>query len=110
MKFNDDDILMIRKFEEIKNRGLYCDSGQLNDVYNRVLETNAKPTSCGSCMRGRIQQLVDALNRYEEQLKKAQEALNNNNPNNSPSEENKALTDETGKQPVEKKTRVGKKK
>lgn len=74
MKFSEDDILMIRKFEDIKNRGFYCDSTQLNDVYNRVLETNVKPTSCGSCMRGRIQQLVDALNRYEEQLKKAQDA------------------------------------
>lgn len=95
MKFNDDDILMIRKFEEIKNRGLYCDSGQLNDVYNRVLETNAKPTSCGSCMRGRIQQLVDALNRYEEQLKKAQEA--------SKPVDNTPVKEEENNQPVAKK-------
>ncbi|MBR2558598.1 MAG: hypothetical protein IKE95_09590 [Methanobrevibacter sp.] len=83
---------MIRKFEEIKNRGLYCDSGQLNDVYNRVLETNAKPTSCGSCMRGRIQQLVDALNRYEEQLKKAQDASKPIEPTVDTPEENKEPT------------------
>ena len=95
MKFSADDIKMIRKFEEIKNRGLYCDSGQLNDVYNRVLETNAKPTSCGSCMRGRIQQLVDALNRFEEICKrqeeiKASEALKQEQVDNVPSEENNA--------------------
>ena len=106
MIISKEDAEMIRKFDSIRQRGLYCDSKQLNDVYCRVLNKNVAPTSCSSCMRSRIQELVNALNAYE----KAQEALNNNNPNNSPSEENKALTDETGKQPVEKKTRVTKKK
>lgn len=110
MKFTKEDIELIEKFIEIKNRGYYCDGKQLTEVYNRVLEKNVNITNCGSCLRGRVQELENALNHYREQLKKAQEALNNNNPNNSPSEENKALTDEIVKQPVEKKTRVGKKK
>ena len=98
MKFSEDDILMIRKFDEIRQRGYYCDSTQLNDVYNRVLETNVKPTSCGSCMRGRIQQLVDALNRYEEQLKKAQEASKQSEPTVDTPEENKEPTEEKKKE------------
>lgn len=106
MKFSKEDIELIEKFIEIKNKGFYADGKQLTEVYNRVLERNVNITNCGSCLRGRVQELENALRAY----RKSQEALNNNNPNNSTSEENKALTDETGKQPVEKKTRVGKKK
>lgn len=106
-----EDAILISKFDEIRQKGYYVDSKQLADVYNRVLNKNVAPTNCSACCRGRVQELVDALKRQErEEQKKSQEALNNNNPNNSTSEENKALTDETGKQPVEKKTRVGKKK
>lgn len=106
MKFSKEDIELIEKFIEIKNKGYYVSGEQLTEVYNRVLERNVNVTNCGSCLRGRVQELENALRAY----RMSQEALNNNNPNNSTSEENKALTDETGKQPVEKKTRVGKKK
>lgn len=106
MKFTKEDIELIEKFIEIKNKGYYADGKQLTEVYNRVLEKNVNVTQCGSCLRQRVSELENALIHY----KKAQEALNNNNPNNSPSEENKALTDEIVKQPVEKKTRVTKKK
>ena len=73
MKFNSEDIQMIRKFEELKNNGYYCDSKQLNDVYNRVLEKNVAPTSCGSCMRVRIQELVNALNDFERKMEVKEE-------------------------------------
>lgn len=106
MKFSKEDIELIEKFIEIKNKGFYADGKQLTEVYNRVLERNVNITNCGSCLRGRVQELENALNAY----KRHQEALNNNNPNSTPSEENKAITDEITKQPVEKKTRVGKKK
>lgn len=68
MKFTDEDVKLIEKFIEIRNRGYYSDSAQLNDVYNRVLEKNVAPTSCGSCMRARISELETALNQFKKTL------------------------------------------
>lgn len=101
MKFTQEDIEKIEKFIAIRNKGLYADGKQLTDVYNRVLEKNVNPTSCGSCLRQRVDELEAALKQY-----KAKEALKNNDLNNSPSEDNKATVGETGTQPVEIK-RVG---
>lgn len=94
---NADDIKLIRKFEEIKDKGYYASGEQVTAVYNRVLGKNLNSTSCGSCLRGRIQELVNALNAFEAKLKKqeemAQEALKNDEVNNSPSDENKSTGD-----------------
>ena len=73
MKFTDDDVKLIEKFIEIRNRGYYADSAQLNDVYNRVLEKNAPPTNCGSCMRTRISELETALNQFKKTLEVKEE-------------------------------------
>lgn len=68
MKWNNEDVVLVEKFIEIRNRGYYADSAQLNDVYNRVLEKNVAPTSCGSCMRARISELETALNQFKKTL------------------------------------------
>ena len=68
MKWNNEDVKLVEKFIEIRNRGYYADSAQLNDVYNRVLEKNVAPTSCGSCMRTRISELETALNQFKKTL------------------------------------------
>lgn len=73
MKFTDDDVKLIEKFIEIRNRGYYSDSAQLNDVYNRVLEKNVAPTNCGSCMRARISELETALNQFKKTLEVKEE-------------------------------------
>ena len=68
MKWTNEDVTMVEKFIDIKNRGYYCDGGQLTDVYNRVLEKSAPPTNCGSCMRARISELETALNQFKKTL------------------------------------------
>ena len=73
MKFTDEDVKLIEKFIDIRNRGYYADSAQLNDVYNRVLEKNVAPTSCGSCMRARISELETALNQFKKTLEVKEE-------------------------------------
>lgn len=73
MKFTDDDVKLIEKFIDIRNRGYYADSAQLNDVYNRVLEKNVPPTNCGSCMRARISELETALNQFKKTLEVKEE-------------------------------------
>lgn len=70
MKWTNEDVIMVEKFIDIKNRGYYCDGGQLTEVYNRVLEKNAPPTNCGSCMRQRINELEVALNQFKKTLEK----------------------------------------
>ena len=73
MKWNNEDVKLVEKFIEIRNRGYYADSAQLNDVDNRVLEKNVAPTSCGSCMRARISELETALNQFKKTLEVKEE-------------------------------------
>jgi hypothetical protein len=87
MNWTSDDVRMVEKFIEIKNKGYYCDGTQLTEVYNRVLDKRAAPTNCGSCIRGRINELEDALNRF----KKLSEASKEEEPTVIKEEENKAV-------------------
>lgn len=73
MKWNDEDVKMVEKFIDIRNKGYYCDGGQLTEVYNRVLEKSAPPTNCGSCMRARISELETALNSFKKTLEVKEE-------------------------------------
>lgn len=87
MKWTSDDVRMVEKFIEIKNKGLYCDGGQLTEVYNRVLDRKVNPTNCGSCIRQRINELEAALNKF----KMLSEELKEQEVDNVPQEENKAV-------------------
>lgn len=75
MNFTEKDKELVRKFISIKKRGLYVDSMQLTEAYNRILDKNVRNTTCGSCMRARIAELESALNKWEadEAKLKAQE-------------------------------------
>ena len=73
MKWTNEDVVLVEKFIDIKNKGFYCDGGQLTTVYNRVLEKNAPPTNCGSCMRARISELETALNQFKKTLEVKEE-------------------------------------
>ena len=70
MKWASDDIKFVEKAIEIKNRGFYVSSQQLTDVYNRVLGKHVNNTNCGSCIRQRITELEQALNRLKQQMAK----------------------------------------
>ena len=87
MNWTSEDVRMVEKFIEIKNKGFYCDGTQLTQVYNRVLDKRVAPTNCGSCIRGRINELEDALNRF----KKLSETKTEVKVEDSPQEENKAV-------------------
>ena len=85
MKWTSEDLQMVEKFIDIRNKGFYCDGGQLTQVYNRVLEKSAPPTNCGSCMRQRTTELEMALNQFKKTLE-----VNNTLEENKASEEPKA--------------------
>lgn len=85
MIWTDEDVKLVEKFIDIRNRGYYADGTQLTEVYNRVLGKRVNPTNCGSCIRQRINELEEALNRFkrqialEEEQKKAEEPVKENN-------------------------------
>jgi len=87
MKWNNEDIKLVEKFIEIKNKGYYVDGKQLTEVYNRVLEKNANVTNCGSCLRQRTQELENALNAF----KRLSEASKPQEQTVVKEEENKAI-------------------
>ena len=83
MIFTEEDKKLVKKFISIKNRGLYVDSMQLTEAYNRILEKNVRNTTCGSCMRARVSELENALKQWEKQEIKAQEELKEAEANNT---------------------------
>lgn len=87
MKITDEDKELILKLDNIRQRGLYCSSNTLRDLYNRVFETNWKGTSCSSCMRQKISELVKALTKWESE--KAKNVTNNKVPDTQDVTENK---------------------
>ena len=89
MNWSNEDIKLVEKFIEIRNKGFYCDGGQLTEVYNRVLNKRVASTSCGSCIRARINELEGALNTF----KRLSEASKEVEVDNVPQEENKELTE-----------------
>lgn len=103
MKFTKEDIELIEKFIEIKNKGYYADGKQLTEVYNRVLEKNVNVTQCGSCLRQRVSELENALIHYkkaQERQKELQEADNKVEPNEATVEaENKPTVKKVGRPP-----------
>ena len=99
MIISEEDRELIRKFEAIKKKGLYVQSAQMQKVYNRVFETNMAATSCGTCIRGRISKLVDALNKLEneereEAEKKVEEETKNAEVTNNKVPETQDVTQE----------------
>jgi len=50
----------------IKGRNVIAAAQQteVNRIYNRVFNDNVQPTNCGSCLRGRVQELETLYNAY----------------------------------------------
>lgn len=65
MMITDEDVRIIEKFIDIRNRGYYADGTQVTEVYNRVLNRSVRPTNCGSCISQRIRELEEALRRFK---------------------------------------------
>lgn len=91
MNWTNEDIKLVEKFIEIRNKGFYVSGEQLTTVYNRVLNKHVASTSCGSCLRSRIQELETALNQFKRLSEKASEALDKQEVDNTKEEENKAV-------------------
>lgn len=84
-----EDIELVEKFIEIRNRGYYVSGEQLTSAYNRILHKNVNPTNCSSCLRQRVNELAEALERF----KRLSEASKPDEGTVIKGEENKELTE-----------------
>lgn len=99
MVWTEEDIEKVRKFIEIKRRGHYAESHELTSVYNRVLEKHVNNTTCGSCLRQRVEELERALRQYEadkakKEAKKAEEETKVAEVDNMPQETKEAVAEQ----------------
>lgn len=83
-----DDIKLVKKFIEIRNRGYYCSGQEVTDVHNRVLHTNLSSTSCGQCIRARISTLENALIQFEKLQEKVVEETEKKKEDDKPKKRN----------------------
>ena len=75
MTMTNEDLKLIRKFDEIRQKGYYCNGAEVTAVYNRVLNKSVPSTNCGSCIRQRIQELVNAANKFEKMMEIENKAI-----------------------------------
>lgn len=97
MKWTNEDIKLVEKFIDIKDRGYYVEGYELTQVYNRVLEKNVQPTNCGSCLRQRINELQVALQQFKKSIEVNSEASEDGNPmeaQNNVSEASEGITED----------------
>lgn len=100
MKWTNEDVKLVEKFIDIKDRGYYVEGYELTQVYNRVLEKNVQPTNCGSCLRQRINELQVALQQFKKSIEvnsEASEGITENKVDNTKEEDKKPLKKENKK-------------
>ena len=100
MRFTNEDVKLVEKFIDIKDRGYYVEGYELTQVYNRVLEKNVQPTNCGSCLRQRINELQVALQQFKKSIEvnsKASEEVSEDKVDNTKEEDKKPLKKENKK-------------
>lgn len=73
MSWTSEDVKLVEKFIEIKDKGYYVSGEELTSAYNRILHKNANVTQCGSCLRQRVNELEAALNQLKAKLAKEEE-------------------------------------
>ena len=72
-KWNSQDIRQMKQFEGIKSRGYYVNGIILTDLYNKIFNTNLKPTNCASCLNLRFNDLERSLRIFERALAEEEE-------------------------------------
>ena len=77
MTISSDDLKLIEKFHNILNQGMYCDSNQVTDEYNKVVRQsqNLPPvnnTNCATCIRHRVLELVNFATKIKEESNDAE--------------------------------------
>lgn len=62
---SEEDKTLIRNFKAILDRGHYANGRQVTEVYNRVFNKNLASTNCSTCIKKRISQMYNQLQKEE---------------------------------------------
>lgn len=66
--FSDEDIKNVEWFQTLLNKSHFTKAQTVVDTYNRVFpHAHQKYTTCGSCVRRLMQELVDELNKLKKE-------------------------------------------
>lgn len=81
----NEQIEKIKAFEVKMNHGYTVNGGDVTNLYNEVLNKSVAPTNCGSCIRRRIAEMVEAMHIFiskqeEEEAKKKEEEVVEDKP------------------------------
>lgn len=60
-----EDIVAAESMWKARQKGLYYNSGLVTNLYNKLYHTNLNPTSCGSCIRHRIDGIWKKIEEYK---------------------------------------------
>lgn len=60
-----EDIVAAESMWKARQKGLYYNSGLVTQLYNKLYHTNLNPTSCGSCIRHRIDGIWKKIEEYK---------------------------------------------
>lgn len=74
MKISEPDKFLIKRLIDVRNKGYYANGKECTDLYNKIFDAHLAPTSCGSCIRTRINLLEKELRRQEAEEAKELEA------------------------------------
>ena len=87
--WTSEDVKLVEKLIEIRNKGYYASGTEVTEVYNRVLGKSVAPTNCGSCIRQRVTELEGALNQFKRLSEKASEPSKEVEVDNANEDKNK---------------------
>lgn len=65
---NNDDVELIKKFKQIRDKGYYISGDEVTKVYNRVFNMHVETTNCSSCIRRRVSELIHVADTFTKQL------------------------------------------
>lgn len=113
MKTNNDyeitaeDIKLAERMHDARQKGLYFETRAVTSLYNRLYHTNLSATSCGSCLRKRIDGIWKKIQELKELTEPKEEIIEQKIEENG--EEHKVIGKSGGEDTSKDKKRVKKK-
>ena len=72
MTISSEDIELADKFYNILNTGYYCDSNSVTTLYNKLTGKNVNNTNCSTCIRHRVLEIHNIVERLKEESNDAE--------------------------------------
>jgi len=85
MRITSDDVTMLEKLINAKNKGLGVNATEVCNLYDRIMGKPCRRTTCSGCLKGYITAMESRFNKWKKELELAEEA--DNKPVEEPKEE-----------------------